>query len=57
MSKKVNNIQLLNIEDNGELKPFVLDEKFTNGFIQYAIHLYTKELKAKKVNANSLKKK
>ena len=57
MSKKVNNIQLLNIEDNGELKPFVLDEKFTNGFIQYAIHLYTKELKAKKINAKSFKKK
>jgi len=54
--QKAINVQLLNIEDNGEIKPFTLDENIANGLIQYAIHLCgirkEKELNQKKSKKN-----
>lgn len=53
--QKAINVQLLNIEDNGEIKPFSLDENITNGLIKYAIHLYGIR-KEKEVNQKKSKK-
>jgi hypothetical protein len=48
------NVQLITIEDNGEIKPFTLDKNIANGLIQYAIYKYginkEKELNQKKLN-------
>jgi hypothetical protein len=59
MSKKIKDsgirVQLLTIEDNGEIKPFTLDENIANGLIKYAIHLYGIR-KEKEVNQKKSKK-